>query len=129
NDLARHFFPSAPFSAIGAVLSVASNGNVVRKASPAHLRFSFVHIGDEAKRLSILLAEDFRKAHVSLAQDIGVESLTEQIHLAERRNSPYLLIMGRKEALENSVILRNRKTQEQTILPLLGLAERLKSFA
>ena len=129
NDLARHFFPSAPFSAIGAVLSVASNGNVVRKASPAHLRFSFVHIGDEAKRLSIRLAEEFRKARISLTQDIGVESLTEQLHLAERRNSPCLLIMGRKEALENSVILRNRQTQEQTILPLANLAERLKSFA
>ncbi len=129
NDLARHFFPGAPFSAIGAVIHIASEGSVIKKADPARLRFSFVHIGDEAKRISIRLAEDFRKARVSLAQDIGVESLTEQIHLAERRNSPYLLIMGRKEALEGSAILRNCATQEETVLPLLGLAERLKSFA
>jgi histidyl-tRNA synthetase len=129
NDLVRHFFPSAPFNATGAVLQIASEGMVKVKAKPARLRFSFVHIGDEAKRLSIRLAEDFRKAHVSLAQDIGVESLTEQLNLAERRDSPYLLIMGRKEALEGSAILRNRKTQEETILPLLGLAERLKAFA
>ncbi|MBI4065831.1 hypothetical protein HY412_01390 [Candidatus Kaiserbacteria bacterium] len=128
NDLVKHFFPTAPFSATGAVFQIASEGAVVAKAKPARLRFSFVHIGDEAKRLSIRLAEDFRKARVSLAQDIGVESLTEQIHLAEKRNSPYLLIMGRKEALEGSAILRNRATQEETILPLLGLAERLKSF-
>lgn len=129
NDLAKHFFPSAPFSATGAVFQVASGGMATAKPSTSKLRFSFVHIGDEAKRLSIRLAEDFRKARVSLAQDIGVESLTEQISLAERRNSPYLLIMGRKEALEGSAILRNRATQEETILPLLGLAERLKSFA
>ncbi|MCR4275812.1 MAG: His/Gly/Thr/Pro-type tRNA ligase C-terminal domain-containing protein [Candidatus Parcubacteria bacterium] len=129
NDLARHFFPSAPFSATGAVLQVASEGMAVVKTKSSKLRFSFVHIGDEAKRLSIQLAEDFRKAHISLAQDIGVESLTEQLLLAERRESPYLLIMGRKEALEGSAILRNRKTQEETILPLLGLTERLKSFA
>ena len=129
NDLARHFFPGAPFSATGAVIQIASEGSVVKKSPQTRLRFSFVHIGDEAKRLSIKLAEDFRKARVSLAQDIGVESLTEQLHLAERRNSPYLLIMGRKEALEGSAILRNRSTQEETILPLLGLAERLKSFA
>lgn len=129
NDLARHFFPGAPFNATGAVLQVASEGMAIAKAKPARLRYSFVHIGDEAKRLSIKLAEDFRKAHVSLAQDIGVESLTEQLSLAERRNSPYLLIMGRKEALEGSAILRNRQTQEETILPLLGLADRLKTFA
>jgi histidyl-tRNA synthetase len=129
SDLTRHFFPGAAFNATCAVLQTASEGKLVKKNTASRLRFSFVHIGDEAKRLSIRLAEDFRKAHVSLAQDIGVESLTEQLHLAERRASPYLLIMGRKEALEGSAILRNTKTQEQTILPLFGLAERLKAFA
>ena len=127
NDLARHFFPSAPFFATGAVLQIASEGTVAVKVPTPRLRFSFVHIGDEAKRLSIRLAEDFRKAHISLTQNIGIESLTEQMYLAERRNSPYLLIMGRKEALEGSAILRDRRTQEETILPLNGLIERLKA--
>lgn len=129
NDFTRHFFPSASLSATGAVFQIPSGGSVVVKMKPARLRFSFVHIGDEAKRISIRLAEEFRHAHVPLTQNIGVESLTEQLSLAERRESPYLLIMGRKEALESSVILRNRKTQEQTILPLIGLADRLKAFA
>lgn len=129
NDLTRHFFPHAPFNAVGAVLQVASNGGVTVKTAPARPRFSFVHIGDEAKRLSIRLAEDFRRAHVPLAQDIGIESLTEQLHLAERRESPYILIMGRKEALEGSAILRNRQTQENTVLPLSGLVERLKAIS
>jgi len=128
SDLTRHFFPTTPFSATGAVLSVTSEGEVVKKATTPRLRFSFVHIGDEAKRLSIRLAEDFKRARVSLAQDIGVESLTEQLHLAERRNSPYIIIMGRKEALEGSAILRNRQTQEETILPIAGLIERLKTI-
>lgn len=129
SEFTRHFFPDAPISATCAVLSVPSEGLVVLKKKPARLRFSFVHIGDEAKRISIRLAEEFRKAHVPLTQDIGVESLTEQLGLAERRGSPYLLIMGRKEALEKTAILRNRLTQEETVLPLLDLAERLKAFA
>jgi len=127
NDLMRHFFPSTPLSATCAVFQTASEGKIVKKAPSTRLRFSFVHIGGEAKRLSIRLAEEFRKAHVPLTQNIGVESLTEQILLAERRNSPYLLIMGRKEALEGSAILRNRQTQEETILPLVSLIERLKA--
>lgn len=128
-DLARHFFPGAPISAVCAVLQTASEGTVVKKISPPRLRFSFIHIGDEAKRASIRLAEEFRKARVPLAQDIGVESLAEQISRAEMRGSPYLLIMGRREALEGSATLRNRHTQEETILPLAGIVERLKSFA
>lgn len=124
-DFTRHFFP-AQFNATGAVLQIASMGSTIKKNAPADTRFSFVHIGDEAKRLSFRLAEDFRKARISLTQNIGVESLTEQLNLAERRESPYLLIMGRKEALEGSAILRNRQTQEETVLPLSGLIERLK---
>ncbi len=127
-DFTRHFFP-ASFGATGAVLQIASTGGVIKKTAPAKMRFSFVHIGNEAKRLSIRLAEDFKKARISLTQNIGVESLTEQIYLAERRESPYLLIMGRKEALEGSAILRNRQTQEETVLPLVGLIEHLKAFA
>ncbi len=125
-DFTRHFFP-APFSATGAVLQIPGTGSVVKKTAPTNMRFSFVHIGDEAKRLSFRLAEDFRKARISLTQNIGIESLTEQLHLAERRESPYLLIMGRKEALEGSAILRNRQTQEETVLPLSGIIERLKA--
>lgn len=128
-DLTRRFFPNASFPAVGAVLQVASTGGVVKKPSVPRLRFSFIHIGDEAKRLSIRLAEDFKRAHVPITQSIGLESLTEQMHLAETHNSPYLLIMGRREALENSAILRDRQTQKEITLPLAGLAERLKSFA
>jgi histidyl-tRNA synthetase len=127
-ELTRHIFPTA-LPALGAVLHLSTSGLVrPRAALPKH-RFSFVHIGDEAKRISIQLAEEFRKAHLPLTQDIGVESLTEQLGLAERRESPYLLIMGRKEALEGQTILRNQKTREETVMPLIGLADRLKTFA
>jgi len=129
SELAKHFFPSSPMSATGAVLYIASEGAVVKKTPTMRLRFSFVHIGDEAKRISIRLAEDFRKARVPLTQYIGTESLTEQLGLAERDNNPYLLIMGRKEALEGSAILRNRETQVETTLPLSSLIERLKMVA
>lgn len=129
NDLTRHFFPSSPFQATGAVFQVVSEGVTKAQKRTPKIRFSFVHIGEEAKRLSIRLAEDFRKAHVPLMQDIGIESLTEQLALAERRESPYVLIMGRKEALENSVVLRNQNTKEEKTFPLEGLAERLKAFA
>ena len=133
-NLTKHVFPATPFSATGALLTLASGGETVppfrsEKPSRQRIRFSFVHIGDEAKRLSIRLAEDFRRARIPLTQHIGVESLAEQMHLVERQNSPYLLIMGRKEALDGSAILRNRATQEETVLPLASLTERLKAFA
>jgi len=128
-DLAKHFFPPAPMSATCAVFQIASEGAVVKKVVQSRLRFHFVHIGDEAKRISIRLAEDFKKARMPLIQHVGVESLTEQLRLAEQNTSPYLLIMGRKEALEGSAILRNRASQVETTIPLLGIIERLRAVA
>jgi histidyl-tRNA synthetase len=127
NELARHFFPSASLTAAGAVLTLSGEGAIAKEPPRTRLRFSFVHIGDEAKRISIRLADDFRKAHVPLTQYIGTETLTEQLGLAERDNSPYLLIMGRKEALEGSAILRNKQTQVETILPVASLIDELKA--
>lgn len=129
SELARHFFKSG-IPAAGAVLRIETSGPKVLPVKPtSKMRFVFVHIGEEAKRESIKLAENLRRARVSLEQVIGVESLTEQMLFVERTNPPYLLIMGRKEALERSAILRNRETQEEITLPLENLAERLKQVA
>jgi len=128
-DLARaHFKTSMP--ATGAVLKIETEGAKVSpiKRSP-RLRFAFVHIGEEAKRESIKLAEELRHARLPLWQIIGLESLTEQMLFVEKMNPPYLLIMGRKEALEHSATLRNRATQEEVAIPLSELTARLKSFA
>ena len=122
------FLPVVTLSATGAV-SIQSEGATVKKVSPPRLRFHFVHIGDEAKRISIRLAEDFRKAHVPLTSTSASNRLPNKLSLAERTDSPYILIMGRKEALEGSAILRNRSTQVETTLPLINLIERLKAVA
>ena len=129
-ELARHFF-KVPMPATGALIELTSEKRTKLPSAPKEpsVRFAFVHIGDEAKRLALSLAEAFKHARLPLSQDIGVESLTEQMRLAERRNPTYLLIMGRKEALERTTIVRNRLTQEETVLPIEGLVARLEKLA
>jgi histidyl-tRNA synthetase len=128
SELARHFFKTSVPS-VGAVIKVNVGTKAVvpsfkERSSP---RFVFVHIGDEAKRESIKMADTLRKARIPIAQSIGIESLTEQMRLAERLNPPYLLIMGRKEALERSVILRERATHSELSIPLDGLVDGLRA--
>ena len=128
NDLAKHIFGHA-MGAMGAVLSTEASGGMLARPATPRPRFVFVHIGEEAKHLSLSLAEGFKRSRLPLTQDIGIESLTEQMQLAEHRDPAYLLIMGRKEALEGTVILRDRRTQEERMLPIEHLAEQLKTFA
>lgn len=129
SDLIRQFFSIPSFTATGAIFEITSEGTALPAKLPSRLKYSFIHIGDEAKRLSIRLADEFRRARLPISQHIGVESLTEQLQIADKHNSPYLLIMGRKEALENTAILRNRATQEDTVVSIDGLVDRLRTFA
>ena len=128
HDITKPFFRSNVPS-VGAVVRFAIDARtdippLKEKTSP---RFVFVHIGDEAKRESMKMADALRKARVPLAQAIGLQSLTQQMHFAETINPQYLLIMGRKEALERSVILRERATHTETFIPLDTLIDHLKT--
>lgn len=128
NDLAKHFFKASTPS-VGAVIRIACDSRetipaVKERSNP---RFVFVHIGDEAKRESIKIADDLRKARIPLVQTLGIQSLTEQMRNVDALNPPYVIIMGRKEALERSVILRERSTHTETFVPIDGLVEMLKS--
>ncbi len=127
NDLARAFFKT-PVHSVGAVIRFSTEARdtippIKEKSAP---RFVFVHIGDEAKRESMKMADAFKKARIPLTQAMGVASLSEQMRLAETLNPPYLLIMGRKEAMEGNVILRERATHTETFIPIDCLIDRLR---
>lgn len=130
NDLVKHFF-KGNIPSIGAVLRITVEGKetIAPVKTPSTPRFVFVHIGEEAKRESMKMADGLRKARIPLAQSIGTESLTEQMRLVDEINPKYLIIMGRKEALDRSVIIRERSSYTETYIPLDSLVDHLKTFA
>jgi histidyl-tRNA synthetase len=131
NDLAKHFFKSSVPS-IGALVRITLPGRSTippLKERGHGARFVFVHIGDEAKRETMKMTDALRKAKIPMTQAIGVQSLSEQMRFAETLNPQYLIIMGRKEALERSVILRERATHTETFIPFDTLIDRLKLVA
>jgi histidyl-tRNA synthetase len=130
HDFAKAFWKSSVPS-IGAVIRITTDARDVIPAAkaPGAPRFVFVHIGDEAKRESMKMADHLRRARIPLAQSIGIQSLSEQMRYVDTINPQYVLIMGRKEALERSVILRDRNSYTETFIPLDSLVDRLKEVA
>lgn len=130
HDFAKSFWKSHVPS-IGAVirLTLDTKDTVPPVKQPGSPRFVFVHIGDEAKRESMKIADNLRKARIPLSQAIGIQSLSEQMRYVDTLNPPYVLIMGRKEALERSVILRDRANYTETFIPLDSLVDRLREVA
>ncbi len=88
----------------------------------------FIQLGTEAKLKSLNVIDILRKAHIPIAQSISRDSLGSQLAIAERLAIPYTLIFGVKEAIENSVIVRNMSNRSQETVKLSKLLEYLKEL-
>ena len=90
-------------------------------------RVFLIQLGDVAKRKSLALVEEFRKADIKLVQALAKDSLRGQLRVADKLGVEYGIILGQKEALDGTVILRDMSSGIQETLPLPKLIERLKN--
>ena len=102
-----------------------------KKLSPRIIKkpkIYFIQLGSEAKLKSLTVIEILRKAHIPIAQSLSKDSLGSQLAIAERLAIPYVLIFGLKEALNNSVIVRNMSNRSQETIKLSELLDYLKEI-
>lgn len=88
----------------------------------------FIQLGTEAKLKSLNIIEILRKAHVPIAQSLSKDSLGSQLAIAEKLSIPYAIIFGVKEAIDNSVIVRDMSNRSQDTVKLSKLLEYLKEL-
>ena len=88
----------------------------------------FIQLGAEAKLKSLNIIDILRKAHVPIAQSLSKDSLGSQLAIAEKLAIPYAIIFGVKEAIDNSVIVRNMVTRSQDTVKQSKLLEYLKEL-
>jgi len=86
----------------------------------------FIHLGAAAKHKSLKIIEMLRKAHLAVNHSIGKDSLRGQLKLASKLNMSYALILGQKEALENSIIVRDMESNNQETVSIDELIENIK---
>ena len=92
-----------------------------------HPHIYFIQLGSRAKLHSLSIIETLRKAHIPLQQAIGSDSLSEQLEEARSLNIPKAIIMGQREVLDGTIIVRNLNTHAQILLPIDELTGYLKS--
>ena len=73
-------------------------------------------LGSLAKRKSLKLLEEFRRAKIGVSESFGRDSLKVQLNRANKMEAKYALILGQKEALEEVVIVRNMANGKQDIV-------------
>ena len=86
----------------------------------------FIQLGFEAKLKSLQIIEILRKSKIAVHQSITKDSLGTQLALAEKMNIPFTIILGQKEAMDGTVIVRNMSTHSQDTVKITDLCDYLK---
>lgn len=76
----------------------------------------FAQLGDAARRVGLKLFEEFRQAGVSVAEAFGKNALKGQLEAANRMGVRLTLILGQKEVLDGTIIIRDMESGAQEIV-------------
>ena len=107
------------------VLSIMPNKEKISENQKPPKVF-LIQLGEDARRKSLLIIETLRKAKISIGHSLNKDSLKSQLKIANKIKAPYTLILGQKEFLENTILLRDMNTASQETIPLPKLADFLK---
>jgi len=88
----------------------------------------FAHLGLEARRRSFSVLETLRRARIPVHQSLMNERLGDQMEHARKKKVSHLLIMGHKEALEGTVLVREVATNAQESVPVVELPSYLRRY-
>ena len=128
NGIARKIGLKKEIPAIGIRLankSATRKRQIFGKTKTKTPQIFFAQIGAEAKFKSLKIIEMLRQAHFHLHQSLSKDKISSQVAIAENLKVSYIIIVGQKEALENSVIVRNMLNRSQTVVPIPKLADHL----
>ncbi|MBL7045081.1 MAG: hypothetical protein ISR98_00565 [Parcubacteria group bacterium] len=88
----------------------------------------FIQLGSEAKRQSLSIIDTLRKSNIYTHHSLDNDKLSEQLSFAQYLKVPYAIIMGHREALDGTVIVRDMNTQFQHTVLVDDLSQYLKDI-
>ena len=86
----------------------------------------FMQLGYEAKLKALAVIEILRVANIPVSHALARDKMAGQVSLSEYMKTTYVIIMGKKEAMEDSVIIRHTGTRAQETVFITDLAKHIK---
>jgi len=82
-------------------------------------------IGEQAKTKALLLFEDLRSSGFNVRQSFSVDSLRSQIEEAGRLKAKITLVLGKKEVMDETILMRDMESGVQEIVAQKKIKEKL----
>ncbi len=131
DDFSRRLGGKKDVPAVGITLSLGGLSLVESKIttpskSSKKTSVYLIHLGMSAKQQSLGAIEILRQAHIPVHQALSRNRISVQVAAAEKMNVPFTIIIGQKEALEGTAIVRNMQNRSQEVVLLNDLPAHLK---
>lgn len=127
NDpLATHIAGRATPAAMITISCETRGGTRLKREVRGIPSIYYAHLGGEARRKSLSVLENLRLAGIPVHHGLVYERVGEQMNAARNLAVPYIIIMGHKEAVEGTVLVREVATNSQEAVPALELPAYLK---
>lgn len=114
---------------MGATLSFKKKEKIKIVKGLPRPKLCLIQLGLSAKMKALETIEILRKAKIFLNHSLAKDKMQSQISTAENMKIPHILLIGQKEALEQSVVIRdvNTRAQESVLIKdLIGHLKKLK---
>jgi histidyl-tRNA synthetase len=85
-----------------------------------------IHLGFGPKIKSLMLIDELRQAGIPVMHNLASDSLSAQLRDAEAKGIRFAVIMGQKEFVENTVILRDLSIRNQEFVEQSAVVKKLK---
>lgn len=123
-----------PTAAVGGAVGIErlimevkkNNPKIVDSLSKKKPKAFLIHVGELAKKKSLAIIEDLRKAGIKAKEALGKESLRGQLKQADKEGVKVSLIIGQREALEDTIIIRDMESGSQETVPISKLIKIIK---
>ena len=85
-----------------------------------------IQLGDLAKKKSLKLFEDLRRAGLEIIGSFSRNTIKNQLRLADKAKARFALILGQKEVLDETIIIKDMISGVQETVPLVKVIKELK---
>ncbi len=89
-------------------------------------RIFLAQLGNLAKKKSLKLIEEFRKEKIQVLESLGKDVLKTQLKLADKAGVSFTLILGQKEALEKTIIIRDMVNGKQETVKIEKIMKEIR---
>ncbi len=130
NNLAKRLTMKKDTQGVGISLLIKNKKKELRKSVKKLKRpiACFVQLGLQSKLLSLQVIEKLRQVKIPLYLSLAKDKLGAQVSSTEKYATPYVIVIGKKEAVDHTAIVRENDSHSQNIVPLEELADYMKKL-